>query len=63
MGRLLDCPQVSAHCGRLASLNEGDKAVIDFGDMSKNANGGHQSGAKESNDHDFQVRAPVRVIH
>jgi hypothetical protein len=59
----LDCAKVSDHGGRLAGLNERDKTVVNLGNMSKKTNRSHQRGAKESNDHDFQMGAPVRVVH
>ena len=54
---------MSAQGGGLAGLDEWNKTGVDLGDMSKKADCRHQSGAKESDDNDFQVRAPVRVIH
>jgi hypothetical protein len=54
---------MSAHGGRLAGLNERDKTVVDLRHMSKKTNCSYQCGAKESNNHDFQMRAPVRVVH
>jgi hypothetical protein len=54
---------MSAHGGRLAGLNERDKTVVNTRDMSKKTDCSHQRGAKESDDHHFQMRAPVRVVH
>jgi hypothetical protein len=54
---------MSAHGGRLAGLNERDKTGVNLGDVSKKTNCRHQRGAKEPNDHNLQVSAPIRVIH
>ena len=61
--RLLNRRETSAHGGRLTSLNYGYESILGLGDMSKKADCRHQSGAKESNDYDLQVCAPIRVIH
>ena len=55
--------KVAAHGGRLAGLNQGDETVVHLGNVGKKTNCSHQRGAKESNDHDFQMCAPVGVVH
>jgi hypothetical protein len=50
---LADRGEMSAHGGRLTGLDEWNKAVVDLRDMGEKADYRHQSGAKESNDHDF----------
>ena len=47
----------------MTGLNERDKTVVYLCDVSKKTNCSHQGGAKESNDHDFEMCAPVRVVH
>ena len=61
--RLSNGRNASAQSGRLTGFDERSRAEIDVVDMRKNADDRDYNGAKQSNDHNLQMRGSISALH